>query len=489
MGDEVADIAGSARQLASALAEAAAPYRVVSTPGPSLDESLMPPLGSLLQAAPTAGLALGRALVDAGCVEPDVLGAILPILGRFLAGTMIGENPLHACLGAVASGYATALRERTLQHQEQLYQALRRSRDAARADLMAESEFVNAILDQMEALVVVTTVDGTITRFNQAAQRITGYTVDELNRGEGWPLVTEESLPTVQKAVDVLVRGGGTPRAVSVRSEWHTRDGKTRDIAWIVSLLYDGEGNFTHYVGTGIDITAQLQIEAELQEARQKLAEREGILRQRLARSLHDGPVQELLSLGVTLAEMQTRAEADQTWTARERLEEVIPGLEMLRRELLGVATGLRQLMAELRPPGLEEMGLRQALEAYIQNEGLREPPLAVSLSVAGAVDDLEEGVRTTVFFVVREALRNVQRHAGATTAAVIVRCDAAEVTVVVRDNGSGFSVPDRLASLVRRRQFGLIGIQERVQLQGGEVKIDSAPGSGTTVRAVLPVA
>ncbi|MDT8306372.1 MAG: PAS domain-containing sensor histidine kinase [Anaerolineae bacterium] len=493
MDRSAAHTTGRARRLADSLAAAAAPFWLGGPDDPPLAQCLQQPVEHLMRAAPSDGpaaaSALGSALVRAGCIEPGVLEAILPLIGDALGENGVAEAAVYTSLGALAYSYAAALRERTLHHQEQLYQALRHSRDTARAELLEESRFVNAILDHMEALVVVATVEGQITRFNAAAERISGYTVEELNRGEGRPLVTDETFPAVQEAVDILVRGGGSPRAVPVRSQWLSRDGQTHDVAWILSLIYDESGNFTHYVGTGIDITAQLRVEEELREARQKLAEREGTLRQRLARALHDGSVQELLSLGVTVADMQARAEADETWTARERLEEVIPGLEMVRRELLAVATGLRQLMAELRPPGLEEMGLRQALEAYLQNEGLRQPPLQVSLSVSGAVDDLDERVRTTLFYVAREALRNVQRHSGATAAAVIVRCDGAVASITVRDNGRGFTVPDRLASLVRRHQFGLIGIQERVKLQGGEVTIESAPGSGTAVHVTLPVA
>jgi PAS domain S-box-containing protein len=493
MTNSPAAITATAPALAAELAAAVRPHVLVSAIPPDLNELLLPGverwLAGLTSGDAEPGRALGAELVHIGCIDPEVLSVALPLLAQRLVEAELIVELGAVALSAIATGYATALRERTLQHQEQLYQALRHSRDTARTQLLEESRFVNAILDHMEALVIVATIDEKITRFNKAAERLTGYTVEALNRGEGRPLSTEESLPEVQAAVDKLLTSSGAPRAVSLRTKLRTRSGEARDVAWMMSLLLDDDGNPTHYVGTGIDITAQLQIAVELQEARHQLAEREGLTQRRIARALHDGAVQELLSLGVTVAEMQRRAEADETWTERERLEEIIPGLEMVRRELLGVASGLRQLMAELRPPGLEEMGLRQAVEAFIQGEGLPALPLEVTLDICRGADRLEPGLQNTLFFVIRECLRNVQRHAAATAASVTVSCDNRDVTVVVQDDGRGFVAPERLASLVRRRQFGLMGVQERVELRGGKVEIESAPGSGTVVRAILPFA
>jgi PAS domain S-box-containing protein len=470
-----------------------APFSVTRDTGTSLEELLSAPLaawGTAIAAGEPAaepGRALGAALVEAGCVDAETMAVALPAFAAYLA-QLQAEPAAQASMGWVAAGFAAALRERMLQHQEQLYQALRRSRDAARAELVAETHFVNAVLDHMEAIVAVAALDGTIVRFNQAAQRTTGYTMEELNQGKGLPLTPEEDLPEVNKTIATLLKGPDAPRSVHLRSRWRTRSGELRVIDWTGSLLFDGEGDFTHYVGTGIDVTARLQLEAELSEARQKLAEREGLTQQRVARALHDGPVQDLMRLGLMVAEMQERAEAETPWTERQRLEELIPGLEIVRRELLAAATRLRQLMGSLRPPGLEEMGLRQALEAYLRSHGLEEASFTVVWAIPDTVDRLPEALRTTLYNIVREALTNVQRHARATRVKVAVQVSADEVRLQVRDDGAGFTVPDHLARLVRQQQFGLIGMQERVKLQGGKLKIESSPGRGTAVRARLPV-
>lgn len=486
--------------LAATLAAAIHPYCA----GPNADaETLHVALAPLLVrwsrsiSDSRAAALLGRQLVELGCIEPASLELALPILADHLQRALPGAPAadLFRLLGAVANGFADGLQKRILHHQEQLHQALRQSRDAAEAALEEETRFVNAILDHIEALVAVATADGTIIRFNQAAQRVTGYTLEDVASfpgGLGRPLVTAETQPAILAVIAELQSGLGAPRALPVQTAIHTRSGEQRVIDWVMTLLYDDDGQFTHYVVSGIDVTAKLQIEAELQEARRLLDERENAMQRSLARSLHDGPVQELLSLSHAVADMQTRAEADQLWTPRQRLEELIPALEILRRKIVSVAIGLRVLIAELRPPGLEEMGLRQALEVLLHehSEGLEPPWPEVTLEIADNVDLLQEPARTTLYHLIREALRNVQRHAQASTASVVVRVSEAEDTVhlLVRDDGGGFTVPDRLTRLVHHQKYGLVGMEERVRLRGGEMEIKSQPGRGTTIHAFFPV-
>lgn len=484
-------------QLACRLADALCPFFVGHNSNPEiLNTTLTPLLLSWSNSADDRDAAslLGRQLVEAGCFDTTAVERALPILGNYFQRAYPDASTwdIFSLLGSFAGALTGALRERTLRHQEELHQALRDSRDAAQAALENESRFVNAIFDHIEALVVVATADGTFTRFNQAAQRLTGYELEEIANatgGAGRPLVTAETEPAIMEAIARLQKGPGAPRSLPVRTGIRTRSGDERQIDWVITLLFGDDGQFTHYVASGIDVTAVLQTGAELQEARRLMDERENAMQRSLARSLHDGPVQELLSLSHAVADMQKRAEADRLWTARQRLEEVIPALEIVRRKLVSVATGLRLLIAELRPPGLEEMGLRQALEVLLHqhNEGLEPAWPVVTLTIAESVDLLPPPAHTALYYLIREALRNIQRHAQATSAEVVVRVEADIVHLLVRDDGCGFVVPDRLTRLVRDQKYGLVGMEERVRLRGGEMAVVSQPGSGTTIRVSFP--
>jgi PAS domain S-box-containing protein len=482
-------------ELATQLAAALLPY----CGGNDFDEErLADSLAPLLVAwcaklgDPAAAVTLGRELVKVTSIDGEGLPAFLPVVGRFLdysLSALPSDEKLNL-LGALAGGCAQGLQERVLLHQEQLHQALRDSRDAAQAALEKETRFVNAILDHIEALVVVASAEGEIISFNRAAERTTGYTIAELATGRGRPLVTDETRPLIMDTISRLQGASDAPRALPVRAGLRTRIGEERMIDWMITLLYDDSGKFSHYVASGIDITANLQVEVELQEARRLLVEREYAMLRTLARSLHDGPVQELLSLGHVIADMQKRAEAEEPWAPRQRLEELIPALEIVRRKMVASASSLRQLIAEMRPPGLEEMGLRQAIEAFLhQQSETQEPPWPeISLQIPETADTLHEPVRSSLYYLIREALRNIRRHAQASSAVVVVRLEDGVIDLLVRDDGRGFDVPDRLTRLIRRQQFGLVGMQERVQLRNGKLEIDSYPGQGTTIRASFPV-
>jgi len=153
--------------------------------------------------------------------------------------------------------------------------------------------------------------------------------------------------------------------------------------------------------------------------------------------------------------------------------------LAAARRSLSEATTALRDLALRLRPSGLEEHGLPSAIER--QADRLRaEPGVTVDVSVDD-LRDLGEEAEIAVFRVVQEALTNIQRHAGARHASVLVRRLPGRVRVVVEDDGGGF---DAAAGTDR---LGLAGIRERVALLDGSVTLESRPGEGTTVVVEIP--
>ena len=198
--------------------------------------------------------------------------------------------------------------------------------------------------------------------------------------------------------------------------------------------------------------------------------------RSRWARELHDETLQELAALKLLLA--TARVATDDAQRDR-RLDQA--------RERVDVAVrALRDLITDLRPAALDDLGLRSALEALVERVA-RTSPLVLDLDVDLAFEAGREPTRlpveieNTVYRVVQEALSNVVKHAGARRADVVVREDATAVTVSVADDGAGLD-PSRSGS-----GFGLIGMRERVALVGGTLELAGEPGGGLTVRVVLP--
>ncbi len=195
--------------------------------------------------------------------------------------------------------------------------------------------------------------------------------------------------------------------------------------------------------------------------------------RQRVARELHDDAGQALASLmfGIDALDRAGPARAEQLASLRTITKEAIDSL--------------RRTIFALRPPALDDLGLEAAIMRYAD---LHARPAGVTVSISGSVDahSLGPDGEVALFRVIQESLNNVVRHSGATAAQISLRQhpDGA-IEVHVRDNGRGFD-----PSAARRSDaVGIYGMAERAEMLGGQLTVVSAPGEGTVVNAVFPVA
>jgi len=192
--------------------------------------------------------------------------------------------------------------------------------------------------------------------------------------------------------------------------------------------------------------------------------------RRRIARDLHDGVVQELAGTAFALS-----GTAREPSTSPELRAELTASSGSLRRSL----RQLRSLLVEIHPPGLDAAGLGAALE------DLTAPASSAGVTTTVTVDGVAgvpDHVVALVWRVAQEAIRNAVRHARATRLTVEVQGDERQVRLTVTDDGVGFD-PTRPA---RDGSYGLHALRTLVEDGGGKVRVDSAPGSGTTVRMVV---
>ena len=201
--------------------------------------------------------------------------------------------------------------------------------------------------------------------------------------------------------------------------------------------------------------------------------------RARLARELHDGPVQELIALG-------QRAEMAQRLVERDETEQAQALLEELRSAELETVAELRRLIGALRPIYLEDLGFLPALEMLVQQTAGR-TPARVRLEREGTAHRCTPEVELAAYRIAQEALNNALQHAQAQNIVVRVRCDREELTLSVADDGVGFTLPPRPDILTQADHFGLVGMQERATRVGGTLRVRTAPGEGTQVTVRLP--
>ncbi|MBI2755211.1 MAG: HAMP domain-containing sensor histidine kinase [Chloroflexi bacterium] len=225
-----------------------------------------------------------------------------------------------------------------------------------------------------------------------------------------------------------------------------------------------------------LDVVQRHQVQVQALSEQVLVAQEEE--RKRISRELHDETAQSLTTLLVRLKVMERARSADEL---REQIQE-------LRELTASTIEAVRGLAVELRPTTLDNLGLVAALEAYTESYAQR-MPLHVSFRAEGfnpRAERLPPQVELVLYRVVQEALTNVAKHAGARHAAVELTRTRREVVARVTDDGQGFEVMDAMQS--RERGLGLFGMQERLGLVNGTLDIDSTPGGGTTVRAVVPL-
>ena len=201
--------------------------------------------------------------------------------------------------------------------------------------------------------------------------------------------------------------------------------------------------------------------------------------RARLARELHDGPVQELIALG-------QRAEMAQRLVERGETEQAQALLEALRRAELDTVAELRRLIGALRPIYLEDLGFLPALEMLVQQTAGR-TTARVQLEKGDTAHRCTPEVELAAYRIAQEALNNALQHAQAQNIVVRVRCDREELTLSVADDGVGFTLPPRPDILTQADHFGLVGMQERATRVGGTLRVRTAPREGTQVTVRLP--
>jgi signal transduction histidine kinase len=201
--------------------------------------------------------------------------------------------------------------------------------------------------------------------------------------------------------------------------------------------------------------------------------------RRRISRELHDEIGQALYAIKFDL-EMIDKDLPQQTPLLRGRLEEA----KSLSSQTL---TSMRQLASDLRPTMLDDLGLIPTLRWYIQNFSNR-LGICSNFETIGLEQKLSPEIETAFYRIVQEALNNIAKHAQADRVEISLVKRDSRIHASIQDNGKGFDPERELRpESPEKRGFGIIGIQERVSLLGGQLEIQSRPGLGTLISIEIP--
>jgi len=201
--------------------------------------------------------------------------------------------------------------------------------------------------------------------------------------------------------------------------------------------------------------------------------------RRMISRELHDRVGQDLS--GVKLA-LETLFD-QQSGVASEIREKVIQLSRLLDRTIFTV----RDLAYDLRPPGLDEMGIVQALSMFCDDFSEKTQIQTDYRSVGIEKMKLDFNTRINLYRMIQEGLNNIHKHAEATRAVVKLTAAYPHILLRIEDNGKGFDVEKRAREIDSEKRMGLRSLQERTDLLGGVMIVVSKPGQGTRILIKLP--
>ncbi|HJZ48119.1 MAG TPA: GAF domain-containing sensor histidine kinase [Roseiflexaceae bacterium] len=217
-----------------------------------------------------------------------------------------------------------------------------------------------------------------------------------------------------------------------------------------------------------------------LKSERDKLLAKEAEVRAAIARDLHDGPTQSVAAIAMNIEFVKK--------LLRAMPERVESELNVLSELVQKTSQDIRTLLFELRPLGLETQGLLSTLQQYVSR--FRDPTgnMRLRLEAPASIPRLPVEIEAAIFIIIQESVNNARKHARAPEVAIYLYIEEGQLVASVRDRGRGFNLAAVESNYNTRGSLGLLNMRERARLIGGECRIRSAEGEGTTVEVRVPL-
>jgi PAS domain S-box-containing protein len=352
--------------------------------------------------------------------------------------------------------------------------------------------WLSKILQYSGDAMIATDAQGKIKLMNKVAEIETGWIAEE---------VTGRDINEILKLIDENTKEQINTPITRLFSEDHEQDisktallidkaAKEKLIEGTASWIKDDKNITTGIVVVFRDITKQRNVEKEreklfkkvslaqerLKVVSKRLLEVQESERRHIARELHDEIGQILTAIKINIQTAFKLAGAEKIET---HLNE---GVELIEEALFQV----RKLSIDLRPSMLDDLGLVPALRWYVDRQSVR-AGISAKVNVDEAIMRLPNEIEITCFRVAQEALTNIIKHSQATHVDIMLYYEEGDLHLKIADDGVGFNFFAAVQRSLKGESMGILGMQERVELIGGKIKINSKAGSGTIVHTIFP--
>jgi PAS domain S-box-containing protein len=328
--------------------------------------------------------------------------------------------------------------------------------------------------------------DGLLVAWNPAAERVFGYSAEEILGQSINLLVPAHRTGEVEATVVEAIKGELIQDLVTERKR---KDGSLVPVSLTIFPVKTLEGQIIGCSAIVRDITERKKTEealrqkqheleryhARLQDLSTKLLRAQDQERQRIARELHDDMTQRLAALAVDVGSLEQ--------LCRPKMA-LLPRLRAVQEAAGQLADDIHSFAYRLYPPQLEHMGLEAAIHDHT-DEFRRRSELPTRFELRAVPQAIPIDITTCLYRVMQESLQNILKHAEAATVVVRLLGTCSGVGICIQDDGKGFV---QESGGVPARGLGLPSLEERVRLLNGRFRIRTDPGCGTEVHAWIPL-